>query len=178
MLSKIDKTVLGLAFNDIKVSTVQCSLRAPKSKQGTCECQHRVNIFTLQSNIDLLVISSERKPWIGIDWAETCVWASIPLHRCSHGITSIARLTLALWIMSKVGWDRNILHTNFIAIIPGRSSPQCQKEHSGNPGSFTPNTASNTRLIVVAQNPIRPSFRRQCSFVGFYCLPYRLSVPC
>src|SRR5258708_33884564 len=98
-------------------------------------------MFTLCGHVELLGIGSQRQPWCHVDRAKASVGPAIPLHRSPYGIASKARLSLALRVLGQVGWDRNVLHTKLIAIIPGGRPPYGQQQHGSDGGGLPPKPA-------------------------------------
>src|SRR4029453_13138490 len=109
--------------------------------------------------LDVLVLrrARHRKPGLGL--GEPGMTCGVPLHWRAAAVSAEAVLQHILpdRVADALAWDRNVLHSNFVAVIDGRRAAQCQQQHRSNAGLRSADATRDARPVVIAEHPVWPA---------------------
>src|SRR3954447_13096552 len=113
--------VILAAYRDVGAYR-QSRFLAPQRDQPLEEPQERTPVVFQRLDVALFNVWPYRKPWVCL--AKAAILAGIPTHWCAFRIAVqlVARQKLLKWISDAVGWNRHLLHAEFVAgIAEGRA---------------------------------------------------------
>ena len=108
-------------------------------------------------------VRRDRQPGPHAWTREPCVRATVPRHRGPLGIAAEAESgnVLAPGVLRELGRDRDVLHPELVAVVDGGCPAEREQEQHRRARRGRSDPARDTRLVMVAEHPVRPGAQRQ-----------------
>ena len=169
----------NVSLNGHRIDGSMCKDRLVSSQinQPPVQIQNRLARLAQTLHIHAHVVGAQRQPWLS--GSKACKTRAIPRHRSSLRIApqSQPRLIFLSRVLNLLGGNGNILHPNFLPVINGRRAAQSKQQHCRNPCLGRTNFRRYPLLVVISQDPVRPSPVRQGRFVLFHDLSDTRRIP-
>ena len=144
---------------ELDVADTERGLGAAEREERAVQGQDRSRIAALGLDRGTGRIGRHRQP--GLAGGEPAARAGRPAHRGAFGVAT--RTEDARRIHAAVGRHLHVRRPGLVAVVDGRRAAQREQQHRRGPDLGRPGTGGDARLVVVAEDPVRPGARRRAA---------------